>query len=395
MANINTLLPITDTILSGIQISATQANYLANSVAGTAVLNSCVTLDASKNSAGINSLSSSAISVSSTISSPDITDGIATISSGNATGLTISGGTFNTSIAGTSIAQSLSASTTTIPSSNAVKSHIDTEILARDPGGIRDGNTVLNVFSTSSILIYVTAWESILQDISGNSKKFGYLSFPSMQVFTIATTTTSGLDTGTIGANAWYYIYLAHDSITDTTIVLWSLDPNTPDNSRFPWTHISRISLFRMNAGGGLQPFEQFGKSWFYKSTVSIEKTGTLSNYNNLTFPYWISIAGQTWLPDFVPAIAARWSCFFASTKFAMGISPYSSGHAGVMQGRGWNTGVNFVRDAGYTTSNIIPSYWNSADNIANTGDVYLWTSDTNAFQFVPYSIVIKGFELM
>lgn len=129
MATISELFPIDTTAISGVTISETEAQFLANTTtAGTVVASACLVVDANRDIATIRNITSDGdFTTTGTIEGTIITDGTASITGGVATGLTATNMILNGTLSGTAVTATIDTSSTTVPRTGSIKSYADTQ----------------------------------------------------------------------------------------------------------------------------------------------------------------------------------------------------------------------------------------------------------------------------
>ena len=136
-----------------------------------------------------------------------------------------------------------------------------------------------------------TADALLLEDGSGNTIRAGALS----STLSLSSTGANALDTGTVAANTWYYVWGIYNSGSSTVATLASLS-NTSPTLPTGYTYRNIVGVVLTNGSSQVYQFIQKGRSWEYylvtSNSVSNGTTqiqGTSTGASNVYFvPYAI-----------------------------------------------------------------------------------------------------------
>lgn len=125
--------------------------------------------------------------------------------------------------------------------------------------GIKGAASNLKILVNTAATATVTADELCLEDGSGNYRIFHNVS----KGINTGTTGAGGLDTGSVGANTFYYFYLIYNPTTSDLSAMLSLNKPTPASLPSGYTFYARVGTLKTGISG-LLITEQTGKTVKY-----------------------------------------------------------------------------------------------------------------------------------
>lgn len=124
-----------------------------------------------------------------------------------------------------------------------------------------------------------TVWVS--PGICRNGDNDGWINFTSNKSVNLATTGAGGLDTGSIAANTWYYIYAIKNLITGATAGLASTSNSSPTMPS-GYTKKRRIGTARSDSSSKIRPFYCWGDRcrdyYYFFGAVNILTDGDIDD---------------------------------------------------------------------------------------------------------------------
>lgn len=132
-----------------------------------------------------------------------------------------------------------------------------------------------------------------------------------------ATSGANGLDTGSISANTWYYIFIIFNPTTNTSAVLMSLSSTAPTLPS-GYTFKAPISAVRTDGSSNFIGFTQSGRDWQYKvgnnlSALPIIISGA---QGSISTPTWVG----TSVANFVPSTGTKIKLCLIATDVTNGM---------------------------------------------------------------------------
>ncbi|CAB4122818.1 hypothetical protein UFOVP28_50 [uncultured Caudovirales phage] len=206
----------------------------------------------------------------------------------------------------------------------------------------------------------------MMEDGSGNVIKGASLSaVPDLSV----NGAVNRLDTGTVAASTWYYVW----AISNGTLVgfLYSLSSTAPTMPG-GYTYKALVGVVRTNGSAQVVPFNQKGKSWQYVAAIQAILGSTASTWN------LVSTA------NYVPAAISNRVRGFVVTPM--------SGAAAVAPNSSYSTSINSSVNpppAGMTTGSAAGSQNTTFDFVLETTGFY-YMSGSGA----PAGAYVLGFEI-
>jgi len=118
-------------------------------------------------------------------------------------------------------------------------------------------NLVLSQTSSGLTSLTVTADAVYVEDSSYNTLRINNASY----TLNISTTGLNGVDTGSVAASNWYYVYVISNGTTPGVVA--SLSPTAPT---FPsgYTYKALVGVFKTNSSSQVTAFIQQGYDWSY-----------------------------------------------------------------------------------------------------------------------------------
>ncbi len=151
-------------------------------------------------------------------------------------------------------------------------------------GGYIDGL----ILSRSTVTTYAVAAGVAINDDASAKRPLALGSSLTKSLSAWAVGNNNGsLDTGAIGANAWYHVHLIRrdsDGVLDILLSLSATAPTMPSG----WTARRRIGSIRTNASSQITPFVQVGDTFLWDVVVddgAIVNPGTAAVNRTLTVP--------------------------------------------------------------------------------------------------------------
>lgn len=118
----------------------------------------------------------------------------------------------------------------------------------------------------------------------------------------ITTSGLGGIDTGTVAANTWYYVWEVSDGTNRSAYI--SLSYNSPTIiGAYAW--VARVGVVRTDGSANLVGFVQYGNEWWYQVGSNLSGyplMASSANTGNLTTPTWSGIDTTNFVPNFAHA---------------------------------------------------------------------------------------------
>jgi len=150
-------------------------------------------------------------------------------------------------------------------------------------GGSFSNLVIMNNAGTPNTQVDVTASEAVMSDNSGKAIRATSVSL----TINCATTGANGLDTGSLGASTWYYVFLISDGTNTRGLMsLSSTAPTMPES----YTYKKRIGAMRTNGSSIL---------------VSTIQNGVRTQYRSLSSSAVLMASGSTGNPTSGPTLTA------------------------------------------------------------------------------------------
>ena len=159
----------------------------------------------------------------------------------------------------------------------------------------------------------ITAENLILVDTSFNGVYTGSISLsPSL-----TTSGLGGLDTGSVAANTWYYLWAVSNGTSVNAV--FSLSSSAPNNSGFStYTYKARIGSVRTDGSSHVKAFIQNGHNVQYINTGSGLPTIGSGLAGNIVTPVFVSVS----VSNFVPPTAAEITISLSNQGQTIGVAP-------------------------------------------------------------------------
>jgi len=156
----------------------------------------------------------------------------------------------------------------------------------------------------------ITAGQIILQTASDGA---AYLASSVNVTLNSATSGAGGLDTGSLAASSWYYVYLIYNGTTVNALMSASAtSPTLP----FGYTYVtSAIGAVRTDGSKNFLGFIQYGRDWQYVVGNNLSSLPQMisGSSGSVSTPTWTSVATG----DFVPSTAAKITLSLATINTA------------------------------------------------------------------------------
>jgi len=251
----------------------------------------------------------------------------------------------------------------------------------------------VNIFYAGSTSLNVAFGQLVVNNAAGNS-----ISVKNSGTYTLNLSTNSlpnGLDTGSLAASTYYYVFAIYNSTTSSVSTLASLNPTAPTLPT-GYTYFRLIGLFRTNSSSQIDPlYNQNGRAVNLGQTANVVVLS--KSYPDSTNKYWSG--SITYAPyAYVDKAFFRFSLVGAATQIAnVVISNIAAGSTGASYQNLVNTSEVYgafivtpyttggVNSTYSTTTCVIPNNSNSFYNIYTTAQ--LSSGDSFALQ-------ISGYEL-
>lgn len=213
------------------------------------------------------------------------------------------------------------------------KTEVDSVISAISIKGLTGfSNLKISSLGINNYQSAITASKAVLANSSGKTVTLSGISVTSQ----ISVSGVNGLDTGTVVANTWYYLYL----ISDGTLVrgLFSLSATAPTLPS-GYTYFTRIGAVRAGASGYLLQTLQYGSRVQYVVTTGsntpnlpIIAQGALGVYSSTT-PTYVAASVSSFVPPTANTIVVTASQYFGGGASVIGLAPNSS-YGGIASNR-------------------------------------------------------------
>lgn len=142
----------------------------------------------------------------------------------------------------------------------------------------------------------ITANSVVLKNSAGNS----YLAQSVNVTGNINTVGANGLDTGTLAASAWYYLFLIYNPTTQTTAALFSLSATAPTLPS-GYTFFARVGAVRTDSSKYLLQTLQQGRKSRYVPLAGSNVPTLLAMASgvagSVTAPTWVAVATGNFVP--------------------------------------------------------------------------------------------------
>lgn len=143
------------------------------------------------------------------------------------------------------------------------------------------------------------------------------------QSINIATSGAGGVDTGSIAASTWYYIYAIYNPSGPTTNILMSASATSP-TLPVGYTYFARIGTARTDGSMNLMGFTQLGRNTQYlvgSNLSALPQMATGGTIGSVSAPTWVSVG----VTSYVPSTAARIRGFIAYNDAVVMAAPNNS----------------------------------------------------------------------
>lgn len=205
------------------------------------------------------------------------------------------------------------------------KTEVDSAISAVSIKGLAGfSNLKISSLGINNYQSAITASKAVLANSSGETVTLSGISVTPQ----ISVSGVNGLDTGTVAANTWYYLYL----ISDGTLVrgLFSLSATNPTLPS-GYTYFARVGAVRTGASGYLLQTLQQGRQVQYVTlagsnvaSLPILSSGAFGSYST-TSPTYVAISTSNFVPPTASKITGVLSNSFTGTLSSVGLAPNSN----------------------------------------------------------------------
>ncbi len=217
---------------------------------------------------------------------------------------------------------------------------------------------VANNSSNPTYQVDVAAAAIVLEDSSGNAKRFGTLA----ETVDITASGANGLDTGSEAASTWYHIWAIgkSDGTLDALVSTSSTAPTLPEG----YTYKGYLGAVYNNGSSNIITFHQ------YNNDVSIMETGVLaggtqSSYTSVSLAAAVPPTAKT-VTGFLSAVGG------ASTAPAAYLAATSAGISAMTV---QSNAANNSTFTAFITMKLVEAQTVYYKNLATGGSVYLYVS--------------------
>lgn len=231
-------------------------------------------------------------------------------------------------------------------------------IHASPPGGAFKNLVAAYASTTTSTL---TADEIVIEDSNLNTRRIATVSL----TLNISTSGANGLDTGSLSANTWYYVFAIFNPSTNTQACLMSLS-NTAPTMPSGYTFSALLSAVRLNGSSQIIGFKQFGRDyqWQVGSNLSASRVMASGSAGSTSVPTWVAVSVSNFVPT---AIASTIKIYLQQITNACTSAPNNS-----FGGLGSSTNAPPMSNGNPITS---------SEFLLESTNIY-WASDSNAMLY-------------
>lgn len=248
------------------------------------------------------------------------------------------------------------------------------------PGAI--GYTCTNNSGTPNTQLDVAASVVVMADTSNITVTDTSVSV----TINAGTTGANGIDTGALGANTWYYVWLISDGTTTAGLLsLSSTAPTMPSG----YTYKVRLSEFRTGGSSTFLRLTTIGNYTQYKVAAGSTTpnlpimSSALTSVGSVTTPTWVSVSVSSYMPPTASKIRINVGTESGSTRFMVAPNnAYGAINSITNPPFAYNSVAGGLIGASINTEMLLEStnvYWAGETN----GTLYMlaigWTSNTNA----------------
>ena len=167
--------------------------------------------------------------------------------------------------------------------------------------------------STMATTVTITATEVALLDGSGN-----YYLATAISGLTAAITTAGvgGLDTGSVAASTWYYVYVIYNPTTATVNAIFSASSSGPLLTGTGYTAYAMVAAVYNQSSGGFQPFSAVNRRVYVYNSAATQTAATLGTT-------WGTVSLGTGVP---PIATAAYGNFKASSAYTVMLAGDANG---------------------------------------------------------------------
>jgi len=138
-----------------------------------------------------------------------------------------------------------------------------------------------------------------------NSSNAAYFATSVSTTLATGTAGANGLDTGSLAASTWYYIFVIYNSTTNTVACLMSLSatgPTLPSG----YTYFARVGSLRTDGSMNIIGFIQKGRDFRYTVGKNLSALPTMvsGSAGNVGTPTWVAVAVGAFVPSTASMIA-------------------------------------------------------------------------------------------
>lgn len=170
----------------------------------------------------------------------------------------------------------------------------------------------LNIFYSSITQAVIVADEAILENSTGQTYKATAVNLP----VNTGTSGAGGLDTGSLAASTWYFLYLIYNGTTVNTLMSASATaPTLPGGYTFI---TGPIGTFRLDGSVHIIGFQQYNRSWQYRVGQNLSQLPSLAS-------------GSSGSPSTPTFTSTAWATIAPSIITKMNLQVYSLGASQVV----------------------------------------------------------------